>query len=281
MIFNKIRSHAKINLALNIVGKNTNLHRIESIISFTSLHDEILIKKIKANKHRILFFGEFSKGIKKENTISKLMQILEKRKLLNNQKFMLKIKKKIPNQAGLGGGSMNAASVLKFFLKKKIITISKEEILKICNLIGSDVILGLNSTNSILTSKNKIKVFKDYKKLNILIVKPNYGCSTQEIYSKVNTFNQTKFDNPTKKMFKISFLKKNENQLESIVFSKYPKLKLIKLYIEKTYNPLFIRMTGSGSALVAYFESKEKCEKAKKKFIRKYKNYWCISSKTI
>ena len=40
---------------------------------------------------------------------------------------------------------MNAASILKYFIKKKIIKISKKEITEICNLIGSDVILGLNS----------------------------------------------------------------------------------------------------------------------------------------
>jgi len=40
-------------------------------------------------------------------------------------------------------------------------------------------------------------------------------------------------------------------------------------------------MTGSGSAIVAYFQSKERCENAKKKFNKRYKNYWCITSKTI
>ncbi len=82
-------------------------------------------------------------------------------------------------------------------------------------------------------------------------------------------------------MFELNFLKKTENQLESIVFSKYPKLEIIKSKLENINNPLFVRMTGSGSALVAYYNSKKKCENAKKKFRKKYKNYWCISSKTI
>ena len=44
-MFNKIKSHAKINLALNIIGKSKSLHKIESIIAFLELHDEIYIKK--------------------------------------------------------------------------------------------------------------------------------------------------------------------------------------------------------------------------------------------
>ena len=44
----KIKSYAKLNLALNIVGKTSSLHKIESIVAFVSLHDEIFIKKIKS-----------------------------------------------------------------------------------------------------------------------------------------------------------------------------------------------------------------------------------------
>ena len=84
MAATKIKSFAKLNLALNIVGKKSSLHRIESIIAFASLHDEIFIKKIKSKKHKITFTGKFSKNISKENTISKLLKILEKKKLLKN-----------------------------------------------------------------------------------------------------------------------------------------------------------------------------------------------------
>ena len=118
-------------------------------------------------------------------------------------------------------------------------------------------------------------------KFNVLIVKPNFGCVTKEIYSKVKNFNKPKFNQPKKKMFKIDFLKKQMNQLEQLAFSKNPELRTIKSFIVNELNPLFVRMTGSGSALVAYYKSKEKCEKSKKKFKKKYKNFWCISSKTI
>jgi len=82
-------------------------------------------------------------------------------------------------------------------------------------------------------------------------------------------------------MLKFNYLKKLKNSLEPIAISKYPKLRKIKLDLEKLSNPGFARMTGSGSALVAYFQSKEKCDYAKKQFNKKYKNYWCIASKTI
>ena len=277
----KIKSYAKLNLALNITGKNSSLHKIESLITFVSLHDEISIKRIKSKSHNILFTGKFSSNISKNNTVSKLLEILEKKKLLKNKKFSIKINKKIPNKAGLGGGSMNAANILKFFVKKKIINISKKKIIRISKLVGSDVILGLNSTNAILKTNNQIKYFTNCKKFYTLIVKPNFGCSTKDIYSKVKVFNKPKFSNPQKKMFNFDYLKKLNNSLEPIVFSKYNKLRTIKFSLEKLSNPVFVRMTGSGSAIVAYFRSKQRCDHAKKRFKKKYKNYWCVASKTI
>ena len=281
MIFNTIKSYAKININLNIIGKNKSLHKIESVIAFVNLHDKILIKKIKSKKHIISFVGKFSKNIGKNNTVYKLLRLLEKKKLLSKDKFEIKVIKNIPNRAGLGGGSMNVASLLKYFTEKKIIKVKKKEIINISYLIGSDVPLGLNYTNSILTSKNKIKRFYNYKKIYALIVKPNFGCSTKRIYSEVKKFHAPALNNPQKKIFNLQYLKKMHNSLEPIVFKKYPKLKKTKIYIENFLNPIFVRMTGSGSALVAYFQSNAKCESAKKRFIKKYKNYWCIASKTI
>ena len=153
--------------------------------------------------------------------------------------------------------------------------------MEICNLIGSDVILGFNSKSSILTSKNQIKYFKNCQKFYTLVVKPNYGCSTKEVYSKVKKFNRSKLNKPKKYMFDPLFLKKMNNSLEPIVFSKYSSLRLIKLYLEKLINPFLVRMSGSGSSLVAYYQSKNRCENAKNEFKKRYKNYWCIVSKTI
>ena len=176
---------------------------------------------------------------------------------------------------------MNAANILNYLVKKKIIKTTQKELKTISKLVGSDVVLGLSSTNSIINSKNEIKRFKNCKRIYTLIAKPNFGCLTKEIYSKVRKFNKPKLNNPNKKMFDLNYLKKMDNSLEPIAFSKYNKLKKIKLFLENLADTCFVRMTGSGSALIAYFHSKERCDNAKKQFNKEYKNYWCITSKTI
>ncbi len=281
MSYSRIKSYAKINLALNITGKTFKLHKIESVVGFVSLHDVILIKKIQSKKNIISFKGKFSKNINQKNTISKLFKFLEKEKILTSSKFEIKVNKYIPSKSGLGGGSMNAANILKYLIKENFINPSKKELISICKSIGSDVALGLNSTFSILKSNNQIKEFKNCKKFYVLIVKPSFGCSTKEIYSGVKKFTKPRFNKPSKKMFSFDNLKKLNNSLEAISLSKFPKLKNIKHFLEKSSNKSFVRMTGSGSAIVAYFKSKKLCDDVKKKFSRKYKNCWCKVAKTI
>ena len=277
----KIKSYAKINLTLNVVGKLKKLHKIESIISFINLHDLIFIKKIQSSKHKVTFYGKFSKNIKKNNTVSNLLNILDKNKFLKNKKYLIRIKKNIPQEAGLGGGSMNSANILIFFIKKKIIRISQKQITKISNIIGSDVILGTKLKSSILISNGNIKRYSKCPKFHILLVKPKFGCSTKNIYSKIKKFTKPKYNQPKKFMFSTKYLLTQKNNLEEIAFNCYPKLKKIKNFLLESNNPSFVRMTGSGSVIVAYYQSKQDCENAKVKFRRKFKNYWYNISKTI
>ena len=71
MSYSKVKSYSKINLALNVIGKTTSLHKIESIITFINLYDEISIKNIKNKSHKIKFIGKFSNNISSINTVSK------------------------------------------------------------------------------------------------------------------------------------------------------------------------------------------------------------------
>ncbi len=282
MNFKIIKSYAKINLSLGVTGKlKSGYHKIETLVSFINLYDKISIKKINRKNHKIFFYGKFSKGIKKNNTIFNILKILDKKKLLNGQKFFIKIQKNIPQKSGLGGGSINASSIIKYLVNKNIIYLSKRAIEKLTNKIGSDVKLGLDYKNKILYSNGKLKKILKKKRLFVIIIKPNFGCSTSMIYKKVKKFTSQKLKTRKKEQFSLVSILKLENDLEKIAFKVYPKLNHIKLFMETLPNIKLARMTGSGSSIVGYFKTKNSAINGAKIFKKKYKNYWCIVSKTI
>ena len=118
----------------------------------------------------------------------------------------VKIKKLIPQEAGLGGGSMNAASVFNYLVKKKIINPNHQKTRSICDLVGSDVILGTISSSCVLSSVGRIKKIYDAPKYYSTLVKPDFGCSTKKIYSAVQKYTKSKYNKPKKNMFGAKYL---------------------------------------------------------------------------
>jgi 4-diphosphocytidyl-2-C-methyl-D-erythritol kinase len=281
MSFIKLKSWAKINLSLNLIKRlSNNYHSIESLITFVQIFDEIKIKTLNKKEHKISFSGKFSKGIGKRNTVYKLLKLLEKKKIIN-KKFEINIKKNIPQKSGMGGGSMNAASILSYFMKKRILNISNKKAKDLAYKVGSDVVLGLEKKNSILFKNKKIGRLNKKIDFHVLIVMANEGCSTKYIFSKVKKYSKPLYFNINKRFFETNYLVQSNNDLENVVFKKYSKIKNLKYFLSNLPNIVFTRMTGSGSAIVAYFKSKKAANNAARIFRRKYKNYWYIVSKTI
>ena len=274
-----LKSYAKINLSLNVIGKRkpNKLHSIETFVSLINLADEIKINEVDSKNHKVIFIGKFSKGIPKVNTITKLLKLMDKKKLLQ-KKYEFLIKKNIPQQSGMGGGSMNAATILSFFKSEKLLT--KKQTENFAQKIGSDVILGLNRLSKIYYSEGKVYEIKKSLKYYLVLVKPNFGCSTRKIFSLNKVFSKKQFSKSKKNISK-NIIFNSKNDLENSAFKAHPKLKQLKNQLINWKKAEFVRMTGSGSTLVMYFNSNETAKNALKTFKRRLNNSWCILSKVI
>jgi len=276
-----LKSFAKINLSLTINKKIEikRLHDIQSQFCLINLFDKISIKKNKKNVDKIFFNGPHSKYVKKSNnSIQKILKIMRKFKLISDY-YSIKVYKKIPVFAGLGGGSSNAASLLKFLSKRKI----EDKIFnKIIDLAGSDLRLFFYN-QGVLQNLKKIVKFKKKYKLFFLVVYPNIKCSTKEVYSKVKSYNKKKvlkLNHKNKTVF-INQIFNSNNDLQSIVEKKYPVIQKLLLNINNEKGCYFSRMTGSGSACYGLFRDKRSSKVALKRLRKKYPKFWFSIAKTI
>jgi len=241
-----LKSFSKINLSLNINSKLKNgLHDIQSYYCLINLFDKIKIRKIDKKKDKVVFFGPFVKYIKKSNnSIINLLKLLRKLELISGY-YSVNVIKNIPVFSGLGGGTSNAASVLKFLLKGKV---SKNILEKIEKLIGSDLRLFFHK-QGFLQNLRTIKTIKK-QKLFFLLSRPNIICSTKKIYSKVKKYSKKKkfnFQKINKKKNIINYILKQNNELQSIVEEEYPSIKILLKDINTEKGCYFSRMSGSGS----------------------------------
>ena len=283
----KVKSFCKINLYLRVIKKRrTGYHDISSLISFCSLHDIISISINKFGGDKISFSGEFKKGINnKKNTISKTLYILRKRKLLKEKNFIINVQKNIPHGSGLGGGSANAANLLKFINSKMQLNLNNKDMRKIANQVGFDVPICLERKNTLFVGKkNKILRFKNKFKFNILIVYPNIRSSTRKVYNNnkifTNSINKFNFEKNDKKRL-INFLRIQKNDLEESAIKISPKIKKVINLLKNQNGCYFSRITGSGSACIGIFSSMKAAVFTQKLMKIKFPKYWCVVSKTI
>ena len=275
-----LKSFSKINLSLNINSKLKNgLHDIQSYYCLINLFDKIKIRKIDKKKDKVVFFGPFVKHIKKSNnSITNLLKLLRKLELISGY-YSVNVIKNIPVFSGLGGGTSNAASVLKFLLKGKV---SKNILEKVEKLIGSDLRLFFHK-QGFLQNLRTIKTIKK-QKLFFLLSQPNITCPTKKIYSKVKKYSKKKkfnFQKMNNKKGFINYILEQNNELQSIVEEEYPSIKILLKDINTEKGCHFSRMSGSGSVCYGLFNNESNAKKALNKIKTKHPKFWFSIAKTV
>ena len=276
-----IKSYSKINLTLKVNSKTKkNLHEIQSFYCWIDLFDKIKINRINKNKDKIIFKGPHKKLIKdKNNSVYNLLNELRKLNLISNY-YSVTIKKKIPIFSGLGGGTSNAAFVLKYLLRNKVSYLLLE---KLENIIGSDLKLFFKK-EGFLRNLKKVVNFSMKSKFYFVLIQPNIKCSTRQIYSKVKKFSKKeRFDeNILKSNSKfLDYITKNRNDLQYVVEKKYPLIKKLLTDIKNEKGCHFSRLTGSGSVCYGLFRDQNVAKRALNNLKIKYPKFWFSLAKTV
>ena len=273
-ITNEEKGYAKINLALHVTGIQADgYHALDSIVVFTDVFDRLFFKR--SLKNVVTLTGEFSRSINvQENSI------LQALKLFGNgltDCFSINLEKNLPIGAGLGGGSADAAAVIRFITNNsKHLMPSSEALSK----IGADIPACVLSVASRVGGIGEIVRPLDMSEINlwVVLVNPDIFVSTGSIFKKVTE----KYNQPLESFIDLSsadqfidYLKRQRNDLQIIAIKKHPEIKKVLNTIEETEGVLLSRMSGSGSTCFGLYKSEEIAKKAVS-YINKKSNKWWI-----
>ena len=256
----KVKTAAKINLNLSIQNSpDSNLHKLDSLIVPIDLYDEIDICIANENKDNIVFTN--NKNLSKESTIHKAVACLRRNINLTNF-FNIKIDKGIPIEAGLGGGSSDAAAVLLAI--KKMLDIQLPDHLVIANEVGSDVPFFINGKPAKVTNiGDKVEDYLIEKEIFFLIVLPNFGLSTKNVFHQWDILTKENLETEKHTVFdSIEVF----NDASHAAFYLEPRLKEMKDLIQEELDKN-IFLTGTGSALFAVFDNKDDADLCKEKLV--------------
>ena len=279
MISEKIQSHAKINLFLDVLSKQKDgYHDIYSLISKIDLCDDIEIEK--SNSLEIFFEGQFSSMIK-SNAIEHLFEYLFKKNYLSEFPFKIKIQKNIPVGAGLGGGSSNLASLLMHLIKNKLI--NEDQSLKAARELGSDIEFFFETKPSFIIGKGLVdRSIEIISEKQILLVYPFIDLSTEAVFSNNKSFvKKSDINENAISLHLEQILDVTGNNLEDSSINLCSQIKLALDFLRSHKNCQFARMTGSGSCVFAVIDNEIEASRVIQDIYSKYPDWWTKLTKLI
>jgi 4-diphosphocytidyl-2-C-methyl-D-erythritol kinase len=266
-----LRSHAKINLILKVFDKSKDLHPIVSVMDKIELHDKLIVNTNKSGNLAVKFLN--AKIDKMNNTVMKAL-ILLKEETKFKQGIIVEVIKNIPLASGLGGGSSNAAVVLKYLNEKLKLNLSTKKLNTIAFKVGSDVPSFLVD-GPVLISGHGEKVLKVElpSTSSFLIVKPKFGVSAKQAYQFYDKLKKSSNKMTSKQVIALiqneNIYNSMTNDLQLPVLNNVASLNKLHKHLNN-YNFDKVIMTGSGSAFIAFSSNKNLLVKAKKELSNKY-----------
>jgi len=266
-------SPAKINLILHIGPRLFNgYHLLETLMVPLSWGDEIGFKIKSANITKIKVDVSGLKLKQGENLATQAAESFAEAFGINFD-LKIRIKKKIPTGAGLGGGSSNAAAVLKYLEKwaSKKRRISKRKLHKIARKLGADVPFFLDAKSSWCTGVGEVCKPVQLKKLHLVLVLSKKGIPTSWAY---RTLDQDRVNQRVSLHGKPSWLDQNyeipvlENNFEATVLKRRKDLQRTQKLIALS-GAQASRMSGSGATFFGLYSSAKDARKGARYLARK------------
>ena len=279
-----LKSRAKINLSIDVIGKREDgYHIVEMIMQTIDLYDDIKLKELEEDN--IIIKSECSYiPLNEDNIVYKAAKLI-KEKMDIKKGIEIFIKKNIPVAAGMAGGSSNAAAVLVGLNELWKLCLSKDELRDLGLKLGADVPFCIEGGTALAEGiGEKLTYIKGINKdVNILVCKPDIFVSTKEVYQSLDIKNIEK--RPDNKLL-IENLKNDDivsvsnnmvNVLEEVTSKKYSDIKVIENIIAKN-GAMGTMMSGSGPTVFGFFDNEEKARRARVELLENYSQVYVVTS---
>ncbi|NLC97055.1 MAG: 4-(cytidine 5'-diphospho)-2-C-methyl-D-erythritol kinase [Erysipelotrichaceae bacterium] len=270
-------AYAKVNLSLDVVSRKENGYHELSMIMVPLYFYDILTMEIALEMSFVSNIKYLTKD--ENNTVIKAIEVL-RNEYKFQENFNISLTKHIPTQAGLAGGSADAAAAMRLVKRLLKLNISDSKMIDLAKLVGADVPFCIMNKPAMVSGiGEKLDFFKLNTDFNILLVKPKKGISTKIAFSQLDL---NLCDHPDVNAMKNSLInndyegviKNLKNSLEQPSLLLVPQIKEIKEDMLKLGMDGAL-MSGSGSTVFGITRDLDILEKAntyfreKKFFVRK------------
>lgn len=261
------RAYAKINLYLAVENKrNDGYHNIKTLMHEIDLYDSIFLECLPADSTSVeLITVPHDVTDRPEDNLAYRAAVAYLNKINNTARVKIRLEKRIPTSAGLGGGSADAAAVLRALNRIFGSYLSAESMIELAATLGSDVPFCLVGGTSLCLGRGEILTpVPSLKNAFILIAKGNESVSTARAYALLDERIASDTDTARRAYTELSeYLAGNINAFpelynvfESVIIPECPSVAEIKEVMLK-HNAVASLMSGSGPTVFGIFENEQ------------------------
>ncbi len=274
---------AKINLSIDVKNKLANgYHSVEMIMQTIDLFDTITVEKVNSG---ISIYCDQPYVPNDQRNIAWKAAELFFAECPSKGGARITLKKDIPVSAGLGGGSADAAGVLKALNSLYGNCLIETRLVQMARRLGADVTFFLTGGTQLAKGiGDELTMLPDLEGIDVVLVKPNFPVSTRRVYENLD-LNQlgerpdiSKIISAIETMDLRSIAGHMRNVLESVTVKQHPEIKTIMDKFNE-YGAIASRMSGSGPTVFGLFLDTSSAKAAKEKFLKEYEHVFC--TKTI
>ncbi len=265
-----IKAKAKINLFLEVTGKLDNgYHTISTVMHEIDLWDDVTVSE-NTSKQITLTSDNTNMPLDSSNIAYRAAEAFYKNTGIEFNGINIDIKKNIPMEAGLAGGSADGAAVLKALNEISQNTLTTDELCEIGAKIGADVPFCIKGGACLCTGIGDIMTpCNTLPKCTVLIAKGAEGMSTPRAYNQLDTMTDRKIhDNNMPELLECGDIKAICNGMYNCFELLIPSIETIKTTM-KNNGALGAMMSGSGTSVFGIFDDMTLAAKAEKKLIEK------------
>ena len=280
----KLKAYAKINLAIDLLGKRADgYNEVKMIMQTIDICDDICLSKIEEG----IVIDCDNKNIPKDskNIAYKAADIMLSKYNIDCG-LKINISKNIPVEAGLGGGSADAALVIEGINMLFNLKLDLDVLLEIGKQIGADVPYCICKSTALATGiGEEIVRLPNFDCVDLVVIKPNFGVSTKSVYEEFDYMLKKRRPNFERLIDAIENRNISDvalnmvNVLETVTEKNNPIIKSIKSRLLEL-GAIGAMMSGSGPTVFAIFENEGIAKSAYQK-LKDNKTYQCYLTKTI
>lgn len=247
-----LKAFAKLNLGLKIVKKREDgYHDIETTLTTINLSDLVEMEEIDTG----ITIDSDDLALPPEENLCYRAAALMKKQCRLTRGVRVRLTKNIPVGGGLGGGSSDAACVLKGMNKLFGLNLTSDRLAELSSQLGTDVPFFINGGAAYARGRGEVLKFFTLPRMSAVIYFPGYAISTQWAYDAYDEMMLTPKEDlniidggsvKKKKRNRITF--PLENDFEKVIYKKYPDLLDVKMNLI-TAGAFLVSLSGSGSCL--------------------------------